>query len=134
MVDMLTREQRSYNMSRVKARNTGPELKLRKALFKVGARAYRLKYDLPAKPDLVFVKQRLAIFVDGCFWHKCPLHFARPETRAEFWAKKIEGNVKRDAEVNRKLEGADWRVLRIWEHEINADSLQVAEKIVKNLK
>jgi DNA mismatch endonuclease (patch repair protein) len=77
-------------MSRIRARNTGPELQLRRTLYKTGVRGYRLSYDLLGRPDLVFVSKKIAVFIDGCFWHKCPVHFVRPETRTEFWMKKID--------------------------------------------
>ena len=103
MVDVLTKEQRSYNMSRIRAKDTKPELKLRKLLFENGIRGYRIHYNLPGKPDVVFVKKRIVVFVDGCYWHKCPVCFVEPETRKEFWMKKIEGNVNRDKEINNKM-------------------------------
>jgi DNA mismatch endonuclease, patch repair protein len=118
MPDVLTEEQRRFNMSRIKGRDTGPELKLRKTLFRMGVRGYRLNCRLPGKPDLVFTKKRLAVFIDGCFWHKCPVHFVQPETRTEFWMNKINGNVRRDDAINAKLKDTGWRVLRFWEHEI----------------
>jgi DNA mismatch endonuclease (patch repair protein) len=119
MTDVLTEEQRRFNMSQIRARDTGPELRLRRTLFKAGVRGYRLSYDLPGKPDLVFVRKHIAVFIDGCFWHKCPEHFVQPETRTEFWMNKINGNVARDDVVNAKLKEAGWHVLRFWEHEIH---------------
>jgi DNA mismatch endonuclease (patch repair protein) len=133
MTDVLTEEQRRFNMSRIKARDTGPELRLRKALFKTGVRGYRLHYKLTGKPDLVFIGKRLAVFIDGCFWHKCPVHFIRPETRTEFWMNKIEGNVARDRRINAKLKEAGWCVLRFWEHEIREDPEKAARKIAEHL-
>jgi len=100
MTDVLTQAQRKYNMSRIRAKNTGPEVRLRKMLFAAGVRGYRIYYKLPGKPDIVFIKKKVAIFVDGCFWHKCPICFQEPETRKEFWMKKIQSNVDRAAKVN----------------------------------
>ncbi len=120
MVDVLTKKQRSYNMSMIRGRNTKPEISLRKLLFSKGIRGYRLS-GAPGKPDIIFPKYKIAIFIDGCFWHKCPRHFIEPATRKEFWAKKIEGNVKRDIEINRILKEEGWTVLRFWEHEIEKD-------------
>lgn len=117
-------------MSRIRAKDTGPELRLRRILYKTGVWGYRLSYDLPGKPDLVFVRKRLAVFIDGCFWHKCPKHFVSPETRTEFWINKIDGNVRRDDTVNAKLKEAGWRVLRFWEHEIRENPEKVILKIV----
>lgn len=133
MSDVLTEEQRRYNMSRIKGRDTGPELKLRKTLFRMGVRGYRLNSKLPGKPDLVFIRKRLAVFIDGCFWHKCPNHFVKPETRTEFWMNKIDGNVRHDDAVNAKLKDTGWRVLRFWEHEIRENPEKVVLKIVECL-
>jgi DNA mismatch endonuclease, patch repair protein len=133
MVDVLTEEQRRLNMSRIRARDTGPELRLRKALARMGVRGYRLNYKLTGKPDLVFVGKRLAVFIDGCFWHKCPMHFVRPETRTEFWMNKIEGNVRRDRRVNEQLRETGWHVLRFWEHEIREDPERAVRQISEYL-
>ena len=117
MADVLTAEQRSYCMSQIRGRDTIPEVSLRKALWAAGLR-YRLNFKLPGKPDIVFPRSRVAVFVDGCFWHACPIHSTRPATNAKFWRKKIESNIRRDKEVNRQLEELGWSVIRIWEHEI----------------
>jgi DNA mismatch endonuclease (patch repair protein) len=82
--------------------------------------------SLAVRPDFVFPKQRLAVFVDGCFWHGCPRHGTQPKGNAAFWRKKISGNQIRDKRVNRILRGAGWQVLRIWEHD-----LQNVERILK---
>jgi DNA mismatch endonuclease (patch repair protein) len=134
MTDVLTREQRSYNMSRIKARDTKPEIKLGSLLSKRGIRGYKTHYHLPGTPDIVFVKKRLAVFIDGCFWHKCPKCFKKPATRTHFWMKKIKGNVLRDKEVNKRLKKDRWKVLRFWEHEIRKSPEKALSKIVKCLK
>ena len=118
--DVLTEEQRRRCMAANKGRNTKPELLLRKKLWSLGLR-YRIGHNLPGKPDIVFVSHRLAIFVDGCFWHRCPEHFRMPRTNHEFWKRKIARNVVRDALVNEQLAAAGWRVIRIWEHELRQD-------------
>ena len=130
MTDVLTQEQRKYNMSRIKGKNTGPEVKLRKLLFAHGIRGYRVHYDLSGKPDIVFVKKKLAIFIDGCFWHKCPVCFRVPETRKEFWMKKIQSNIDRDKKVNEQLKNDGWTVIRIWEHEIKKEPENAVKKII----
>jgi DNA mismatch endonuclease (patch repair protein) len=82
---------------------------------------WKVKTGLQAllgKPDFVFPKLRLAVFVDGCFWHACPLHATKPRNNAAFWRKKLARNRARDRKVNRTLRAAGWRVLRIWEHEL----------------
>ena len=129
MTDVLNQEQRKFNMSRIKGKNTGPEVKLRKLLYFNGIRGYRVHYNLPGKPDIVFVKKRIAIFIDGCFWHKCPICFQEPETRKEFWMKKIHSNVERDKKTNDKLQKEGWNVIRIWEHEIRKNPEQVIDLI-----
>lgn len=119
-MDTLTREQRSERMSRVRARNTGPELAVRQALH---ARGYRYRLHdkrLPGKPDLVFSSRRKVIFVHGCFWHRhsgCSL--ARlPKSRLDFWQTKLEGNKHRDARHLEQLRELGWSVLVVWECEL----------------
>jgi DNA mismatch endonuclease, patch repair protein len=133
MVDVLTQEQRKFNMSRIRGKNTGPEVKLRKLLFAEAIRGYRIHHNLPGKPDIVFTKKKIAIFVDGCFWHKCPVCFQEPETRKEFWMKKIQSNVDRAAKVNAQLRTDGWTVIRIWEHEIRKEPEEVVKRISEAL-
>ncbi len=120
-------------MSQIKARDTKPELKLRKLLFAKGVRGYRIYYNLPGKPDIVFVRKKLVIFVDGCFWHKCPLCFVRPTTREDFWMRKINENVRRDKRINSRLSKEGWTVLRFWEHEVMKEPEKVLLKITMTL-
>lgn len=129
MPDVMSIEQRRRCMSRIRGKNTGPEMHLRKALWAAGFR-YRLKNSLPGSPDLVFVRERLVVFVDGCFWHACPNHFQWPKNNASFWREKIQGNVERDHRNNILLQEQGWRVCRIWEHEINNDINSVVQKVV----
>ncbi len=105
-------------MSQIKGKDTQPEVILRKALSDAGLRGYRLHCRLTGKPDIVFPKRKVAIFIDGCFWHKCPKCFKKPETNKEFWLKKIDSNVKRDKLVSAKMKKEGWKVLRIWEHRL----------------
>ena len=130
MPDVLTKTQRSYNMSKIKAKNTKAEIILRRSLYKQGAKSYRIHYNIEGKPDIAFPKKKIAIFVDGCFWHRCPLHFVEPETRADFWLKKIESNVKRDRVVDDKLRKDGWQVIRFWEHEIIENPADTTFKII----
>jgi DNA mismatch endonuclease (patch repair protein) len=134
MTDVLTPSQRRYNMSKIHGENTGPEIKIRKMLFARGIRGYRIQFNIPGKPDLVFTKKKIAIFIDGCFWHKCPVCFQEPETRKEFWMKKIGSNVERDKKVNQQLQDEGWRVIRIWEHEIRKEPDKVVQRIDNLLK
>jgi len=116
MVDVLTPEQRSFNMSRIRGRDTKPELVLRRGLHARGFRFRLHRGDLPGRPDLVFPARRAAIFVHGCFWHGHDCSMCRlPATRAEFWRTKIEGNRARDEAAVAALTVEGWRVLIIWE-------------------
>lgn len=118
-MDVLTPEQRHYNMSCIHGRDTKPEMIVRKWLWGHGYR-YRLhKKDLPGKPDIVLVKYHAVIFVHGCFWHRHNCKFASsPKTNRRFWNKKLNGNVERDRKNINKLLELDWKVLVIWECEI----------------
>ncbi|MBR8314249.1 DNA mismatch endonuclease Vsr [Burkholderia dolosa] len=119
-MDSLTPAERSERMSRIKGRNTKPELIVRSLIHRMGYR-YRLHgKGLPGRPDLVFAKRRKVIFVHGCFWHRhegCRL--ARlPKSRLDFWRPKLEANAERDKEVERRLTELGWKVLTIWECEV----------------
>jgi len=133
MTDVLTSEQRSYNMSRIRGRDTKPELRLRKALWAAGLR-YRVRNSLPGKPDIVFPSARLAVFVDGCFWHGCPEHLTWPKSNADFWRRKIKRNIKRDREIDAELEKIGWKGRRYWEHEITDAVDTVSREIARTLK
>lgn len=125
---------RSETMARIKGRDTRPEILLRKALWRRGLR-YRVNKRIEGiRPDVVFIGSRLAVFADGCFWHACPLHGTQPVTNQEYWRKKLRRNVERDAENNRALQEAGWRVLRLWEHEILADPDAAASRIAEHLR
>lgn len=128
MADQLTSEQRSRLMSRVRHSGTAPEMRLRKALWSAGLR-YRVKNRLPGHPDIVFNGARVAIFVDGCFWHGCPDHGTWPKTNQVFWKAKINRNMERDKEVDKKLRKEGWSVLRFWEHEVKNDLGQCVTRI-----
>lgn len=108
---------RSENMARIRSRDTKPEIRLRQALWAAGCR-YRLHYDLPGRPDIVFTAAKLAVFVDGCFWHGCPLHYSAPGTREDFWKSKLRKNVLRDMAADDALIAKNWQVIRIWQHDL----------------
>ena len=120
-------------MSRNRGQNTKPEVILRKSLWSQGFR-YRLNVKLPGKPDLVFQAARVAVFVDGCFWHGCVVHKKPPKTNVEFWACKISKNVERDKQVNLQLAELGWTVLRFWEHEIKCDLSACTQSITLALR
>lgn len=134
--DALKRDRKltkSEQMARVRRTETGPELILRRALWHRGHR-YRVRPPLPGTPDLAFVRQRVAVFVDGCFWHGCPRHYTAPRANASFWRSKIGANRARDARVDSELRQLGWRPVRIWEHVINADADQAVEVILSELR
>lgn len=110
----------SRRMARVRQRGTDVEIELRRALHALGLR-YRLQVPLSKKPrrvaDIVFIGARVAVFVDGCFWHGCPLHATWPKENAGFWRAKIETNRARDADTTRRLQELGWEVIRVWSHE-----------------
>ncbi len=130
-MDVHTKEQRSYNMSQIKWKNTKPELKLRKLLWNNGIRGYRLNAKLPGRPDIYFPKKKLAIFVDGCFWHKCPKCYVRPKTRKKFWDEKIKSNIVRDRKNNLKFKRMGIVVIRLWQHEINQSHSSCINKVLR---
>ena len=108
---------RSEQMARIRSCDTRPELLLRKTLWNLGFR-YRLRLVLPGRPDLAFVKEKVAVFVDGCFWHGCPKHYKAPTRNEEFWQQKLKRNTCRDRSVDAELETRGWKVVRLWEHEV----------------
>lgn len=101
-------------------RDTRPEMTLRRALHAAGLR-FRVDVPLPfdrrRRADIVFPRQKVAIFVDGCFWHRCPEHYTSPKANSEFWAEKARRNVERDRDTDARLEALGWTVLRFWEHD-----------------
>lgn len=127
MTDILTANQRSKLMGKVRGSgNASTELRLITVFKALGITGWRRRWRLEGKPDFVFPWLRVAVFVDGCFWHGCPLHATQPETNRRFWREKIQRNKARDRVVSRNLRASGWRVLRIWEHELtrkNSDRL-----------
>lgn len=115
MVDVHTSQQRSYNMSRIKSKNTRPELIIKDSLEK---RGFLYQLDIYGKPDFINFNKKLVIFIDGCFWHKCPRCFKLPKTNRKFWKDKIKENARRDKEITLNYKNSGWKVLRFWEHEI----------------
>lgn len=109
---------RSEQMSRILGTNTTPEVVLREALVGRGASFNAHGRTPVGRPDLVFDAEKVAVFIDGCFWHGCPVHYVRPRTRTEFWSAKLKENVTRDRDQTRALEALGWRVVRLWEHDV----------------
>lgn len=118
MADVLTKEQRSYCMSRIRGSNTQAEVRFRRYLWKKGIKGYRIRSRVLGKPDLYFSKQKIAVFIDGCFWHKCPRCYKKPKSNVKFWNKKIEQNRKRDLMVNGMLKKKRIKAIRFWEHQL----------------
>lgn len=116
----------SIQMSAQRRRETGPELALRRALHSLGLR-YRIHYPVPGVRrctiDVAFPGRKIAVFVDGCFWHRCPAHRTVPKSNAAWWSAKLDSNVSRDRRIDDVLEQAGWHSIRVWEHESTADAV-----------
>lgn len=121
---------RSQQMSRIRGRDTGPEIQLRAALRKAGLACLEQASTPVGRPDLVVDEPPIAIFIDGCFWHGCPEHYVRPRSQGDFWAGKLRRNVERDQRQTVALEQAGWRVVRVWEHEVFECLVDVVRRIL----
>jgi DNA mismatch endonuclease (patch repair protein) len=132
MVDRLSPKQRSWNMSRIRGRNTRPELYVRSLLHSLG---YRFRVNLPGlrgKPDIAFPKRRKVIFIHGCFWHRhqgCRFCYT-PKSRHEFWKPKFARNVQRDTETTEQLKAEGWDVLVVWECEVKQNTSELKHRLV----
>jgi DNA mismatch endonuclease (patch repair protein) len=132
--DIWTKAKRSEVMSKIRGTNTQPEVRLRKHLHGTGHR-YRLHpRDLPGRPDIAFPKERLAVFVDGCFWHGCPVHYQPPASNASFWRAKLDENRERDRRRRARLAARGWAVLRFWEHEVYSDLARCSTRVDSELQ
>lgn len=121
-------------MKAAKKRDTKPELQIRSILHRQGLR-FRVDYrplpELRTRADIVFTRRQVAVFIDGCYWHRCPTHGSWPKENAEWWRRKLETNVERDRRTTATLTSAGWTVLRIWEHE---DPTEAATRVIDALK
>jgi DNA mismatch endonuclease (patch repair protein) len=128
MTDVYSKDKRSWVMSRIKSQDTGPEIKIRSLVHRLGYRFRLHRKDLPGKPDLVFPARRKIIFVHGCFWHghSCRKGQHMPETSTDYWRGKIEKTITRDRETVKALHAAGWQTLIIWECEIKNDLVMIA--------
>ena len=124
----------SRRLAQVRSKGTRPEMLLRKLLWQKGLRGYRKHPPLPGKPDLIFPRHKLALFVDGCFWHGCPIHFKMPTNNADYWANKIDKNQQRDYLVRQTLEQMGYHVLRLWEHEVKRNPEIALKKVMEALR
>lgn len=135
MSDKLTPEKRSWNMSRIKGKDTKIEVEVRKYLFSKGYRFRKNDKRYPGKPDIVLPKYHVAIFVHGCFWHRhedCK-DATTPKTRTEFWLEKFDKNVKNDQIKQEKLRELGWKVIVIWECELKRSFQETMDKVEKEL-
>lgn len=112
----------SEAMRTMPTRNSRPEIALRRAIHRQGLRYALHAADLPGRPDIVFRSARVAVFVDGCFWHGCPTHSVTPKNNRAWWRRKIEANRSRDRRNDRALRDASWLPVRVWEHSIGVDT------------
>lgn len=133
MADVFSKDTRSRIMSKIRGKDTKPELLVRKALFRAGYR-YRLRYrfkEMNFRPDIVMVSKRVCIFVDGCFWHGCPRCYRRPKTHKKYWIPKIKRNMERDKQQDEYLKKNGWKVIRIWEHDVKEDIQAVVDSVAR---
>jgi DNA mismatch endonuclease, patch repair protein len=135
MTDNLTPEQRSYSMSQIRSRgNKSTEQALASAMRKGGISGWRRNILLFGKPDFVFRKPRVVVFVDGCFWHGCERCGLSAKSNTEYWLRKISRNKERDQRTTRELRQTGWKVVRIWEHDLEQQPAICLSKIRSALK
>jgi len=134
-MDSISPKERSRIMGQVKARgNKSTELKLIKLFKDNGLTGWKRNYPVKGKPDFVFLRQRVAIFVDGCFWHGCKDHCRIPSTNQDYWITKINRNIERDIVTTAIFQERHWKVIRIWEHELKRDLIgEVLNKIRESI-
>jgi DNA mismatch endonuclease, patch repair protein len=135
MTDIISKEKRSWNMSRIKGKNTKPEILVRSFLHKAGFRFKINDKRLPGKPDIILPKYHTAVFIHGCFWHRhknCKYAYS-PKTRVAFWGKKFRENIDRDNLVIKKLKKQGWKVAIIWECKIESNLNEEIRKITARL-
>lgn len=135
-MDVHSKKTRSYNMSRIKGKNTKPEEIVRKYLFSQGFRYRKNDKKLPGHPDIVLPKYKTVVLVNGCFWHGhegCK-YFVWPENNAEFWREKITTNIQRDKNKSQQLQSLGWRVITVWECELKKSRDLCLEQLVNILK
>ena len=134
MADKLSKERRSWNMARIKSRDTAPEIAVRRALHGMGYRFRLHRRDLPGRPDIALPKYHIAIFVHGCFWHRhlsC-IDCSTPKTRRAYWGPKLLGNQKRDVRNRRLLKSLGWKPIVIWECQTK-DTAPLAENLARKI-
>ena len=126
-MDVFTKKRRSRVMAAIRSRgNRETEVRLATIFREAGIKGWRRHFPLPGRPDFVFRRERVAVFVDGCFWHGCPQHGRKPDSNRGYWLPKLKRNRERDLEVTQKLRRRGWRVVRIWEHALKHPARVVA--------
>jgi DNA mismatch endonuclease (patch repair protein) len=133
-MDTVSKEKRSKIMSSVRGKNTKLELSLRRELWRSGVHRYRINMKIKGKPDILFPKEKVAVFIDGCFWHGCPRCYTRPKSNQAYWDNKKIENIARDRRVDNYLAGQGFKVVRLWEHEIIGSMHDATEKIMTALE
>jgi DNA mismatch endonuclease (patch repair protein) len=130
MVDRVSPEKRSEIMSNIRSKWTAPEKKMH-GLMKSRKIRHKMHPKIAGSPDIVLKDSKTAVFIHGCFWHKCPKCYREPKSKREYWVPKIDRNVKRDRKNASTLRKAGWKVVRVWEHDIMRDALKCVERILK---
>lgn len=131
MADKISKQLRSVLMSKIRSKgNLTTEMRMLKIMKDAGISGWRRHLSLLSfRPDFVFRKERVVVFVDGCFWHGCPLHGTMPKSNREFWKSKLEKNTQRDARAGRELSDSGWKVVRFWEHSVRNEPSECAERL-----
>lgn len=131
MADKFSKAKRSAIMSRIRSKNTSLEVEFRKLLWKNGLGRYRIHYNLPGKPDIVYVSKKIVVFLDGDFWHGYNWKKLGKVPPRKYWQKKIQKNIDRAKKYNKMLKKEGWKVIRIWEHDIRKNEEKCIKKIRK---
>lgn len=130
MADNLTKEQRSKTMSRIRSKWTAQEKRIHNYL-KGNKIKHKMHPNIKGNPDIILNETKTAVFLHGCFWHKCPKCYIKPKTNKRYWLPKIENNVKRDRKNNKILKQDGFKVIRIWEHETKKDFKKILNRLLK---
>lgn len=129
MADTLTKGQRSYCMSRIRSKWTRQEIKVHNWL-KGNKIRHNMHPSIDGSPDIILKNKKIAVFLHGCFWHKCPKCYVKPKSNKKYWLPKIKKTVKRDKSNEKVLKNNGWKVIKIWEHEVKRDFKSVSRKLI----